>query len=554
MSWLAWLWRPKPSTADAIVYRDGDQAVAVDRWGRLIEASTDHAGVIQAAIDYLDGGGVLAVIADKLVFEGPVTVDKDGIRIVGNGTEISNPIPTDIRWNHKGHFVLQASNIELGGFKFKLVGTQEATDPSAISIYGGDNIEISNIEVYEDSDNPSGAFGGAILLDGERGVSPMRNVRIHDSYFHDLTVMNKVFNIYPRYGRVVEGVSITRNKFKDVFGVAVFLNAYDYLRRVRVIDNEFIDIIGSSTTYASMVRGASTYIEDVIIRGNLYYNTRSNQKLMAIEAKKGYNWIIEDNILIATGSGTNGPCFAPGDTSYPIRRLIIRNNIVVSDWANGIGFNAFWDPDSMQHVLVEGNIIYGAPFITTGYGEFYDVRIRGNLVINSAHSGMPYAIFTGVPLSGYGKQVVIEDNTIIDDRDSPYLTTFIRLSGGFDFSDYIVRNNRVYVPNGSVSFESYQDGTEVPPKYIDIIIEDINGKKYTRSGGKAVFSGDGSTTQFSIAHGLVSAPSKVVVTPCSADASGSFYVTADDTYIYVNYSSAPPSGTDNVCLHWHAEV
>ena len=76
----------------------------------------------------------------------------------------------------------------------------------------------------------------------------------------------------------------------------------------------------------------------------------------------------------------------------------------------------------------------------------------------------------------------------------------------------------------------------------------------TENSGKATFSGDGTTTTFTIAHGLVSTPSSVRVTPCSADASGDFYVTADATNITVTYGTAPPSGTDNVCLYWEAEV
>ncbi|WP_290725705.1 hypothetical protein [Archaeoglobus sp.] len=76
----------------------------------------------------------------------------------------------------------------------------------------------------------------------------------------------------------------------------------------------------------------------------------------------------------------------------------------------------------------------------------------------------------------------------------------------------------------------------------------------TENSGTATFSGDGSKTQFSIAHSLVSTPSKVLVTPMTADAAGDFYVTADDTYIYINYSSAPASGTDNVKVSWYAEV
>ena len=83
----------------------------------------------------------------------------------------------------------------------------------------------------------------------------------------------------------------------------------------------------------------------------------------------------------------------------------------------------------------------------------------------------------------------------------------------------------------------------------------INPYDYiTQNGGTATFNGDGTTTSFNISHGLVSTPSTYVVSPASADAKGEFYVTADSTYITVNYTSAPPSGTDNVKLTWYAEV
>lgn len=79
------------------------------------------------------------------------------------------------------------------------------------------------------------------------------------------------------------------------------------------------------------------------------------------------------------------------------------------------------------------------------------------------------------------------------------------------------------------------------------------GTKF-RNSGTATFSGDGATTQFTIAHGLVSTPSNVQITPMSSDASGSFYVTVDATNIYVHYITAPASGTNNVVLSWYAEV
>lgn len=108
----------------------------------------------------------------------------------------------------------------------------------------------------------------------------------------------------------------------------------------------------------------------------------------------------------------------------------------------------------------------------------------------------------------------------------------------------------------------YTDIRTYIPQYNQIKIYDTHaidtiGAVYeiaTRNSGTATFSGDGLTTQFAIPHRLVSTPSKVLVTPMSADASGDFYVTVDATNIYVNYKTAPPVGTNNIVLSWYAEV
>jgi len=72
--------------------------------------------------------------------------------------------------------------------------------------------------------------------------------------------------------------------------------------------------------------------------------------------------------------------------------------------------------------------------------------------------------------------------------------------------------------------------------------------------GTATFSGDGTTTQFAIEHGLVSTPRIKIVWKEVSGLPDIDYVTADDTYIYVNFVSAPPNGTDNVVLGWYARV
>ena len=111
----------------------------------------------------------------------------------------------------------------------------------------------------------------------------------------------------------------------------------------------------------------------------------------------------------------------------------------------------------------------------------------------------------------------------------------------------IVTNNYVH--------DSVFTGTQLYLNYAQIQGSNVRViTPFSVRSGKATFSGDGSTTQFKISHGLIATPSKILVTPGSNDARGAFHVTADATYIYVNYATAPPTGTNNVVLYWYAEV
>jgi len=131
---------------------------------------------------------------------------------------------------------------------------------------------------------------------------------------------------------------------------------------------------------------------------------------------------------------------------------------------------------------------------------------------------------------------------------------FYSFNGNSRYSTcYIHKTNgrQVYFENCCFLETDYCSLTDYLPA---TLLRDCIGEYLDRNSDTATFSGDGTTTQFSIAHGLVSAPQKVLVTPMTADAASDFYVTADDTNIYINYKSAPPSGTDNLKLSWYAEV
>mgnify|MGYP000182653612 FL=1 len=140
--------------------------------------------------------------------------------------------------------------------------------------------------------------------------------------------------------------------------------------------------------------------------------------------------------------------------------------------------------------------------------------------------------------TNYLRNVLIQGNTI--DVMGGYTAPYILTEYG-NIENAVFKNNAIYG-----DFTNFSDG-------VNVIVKNNIGYT-TENSGTATFSGDGTTTQFSIAHGLVSTPSKVLVTPMTADAASDFYVTADDTNIYINYKSAPPSGTDNLKFSWYAEV
>ena len=77
---------------------------------------------------------------------------------------------------------------------------------------------------------------------------------------------------------------------------------------------------------------------------------------------------------------------------------------------------------------------------------------------------------------------------------------------------------------------------------------------YSENGGPAIFSGDGSTTTFSIPHSLVQTPITYYVQKATSGLPDIDYVEADGTNLTVHFKSAPASGTDNVKLRWYASI
>lgn len=102
-------------------------------------------------------------------------------------------------------------------------------------------------------------------------------------------------------------------------------------------------------------------------------------------------------------------------------------------------------------------------------------------------------------------------------------------------------------PDGAVVVEDNEDDTA----NVFVRVNDGTWLNVSKtSGGQDTQSGDGSTTAFTISHGLPVAPDAVVVTAGSADADGDFFVTSDADDITITYGTAPTSDTDNLTWNW----
>jgi len=199
---------------------------------------------------------------------------------------------------------------------------------------------------------------------------------------------------------------------------------------------------------------------------------------------------------------------------------VINNNIVENSEYNGVEIY------TSGNVWITNNHFENNPFRTGVTG--YDLVIQGEPTLNR------YANAIHIRENMFGSRNAVA-NIYLN-----YASRIIIIGNGFVYTP----QNNIYAENNT-----YYLWIE---RNIFSTQNTIQGTLY-KNIGKATFSGDGATTQFKIAHGLGSLPTLVVVTPASSDAKGNFYVTVDNTYIYVNYSTAPPAGTNNIQLYWYAQ-
>lgn len=194
--------------------------------------------------------------------------------------------------------------------------------------------------------------------------------------------------------------------------------------------------------------------------------------------------------------------------------------------------------------IIIGNDINGIRPIVSGI-QFSDDGcddniIDGNIIVDPAY---PYNGYNGWGIYVKGNNNVIKNNKLfVTDTSTIRPEAFIEENG----------SGNVITGNILQSGVNYRRGAIL--RYGTNTIVKNNIGYITENSGTAIFSGDGSQTVFTIAHGLAGTPKSWHVDAASADAMGAKYVTADATNLTVTFATAPPAGTDNVVLVWSAEM
>lgn len=338
------------------------------------------------------------------------------------------------------------------------------------------------------------AFSSDVPNDSGRSYA-RRNVRICGFDLDGNKANNSTSGLYKQKGELV-GVSIYANFCRDFAAPA--LNKNGITGHVwMVFSNKFVGPGDNAVRLAGT--GFNWVVGPQDLGGGITTDTT------------GENWIINNSIFDAPNNGVKAS-----------QRDFICNNLVIDNQKRGIQLV------DVDRVLVKNNRIMNNSLESDG--TYSGIQLLGNnssvsncvLEGNICYNRDPSLNGSGEGLQSHGINL---DGAV----------EYTRIEGGN------LRENE----NGEIKKSSGYSPT-------DVRITDVTGYR-TYNGSTETQSGDGSTTQFSWEHFLADLPDSVSVEAMRTDATGAYEVSFNSSTITVTYSSAPPSGTDNLKWTWTAD-
>ena len=450
--------------------------------------------------------------------------------------------------------IIYAKNGKTGEVEFK--GT-DATSVIQNTLNNGNYIHIKGGEydiktpiLVQDKGNVIiEGDGWNTVLNQKNDNNCIRFVGVENSVIRDIfidaqyttnTTNNEVIEIARSEHVLIDHIKLF--KAPD-FGIFIYAPATGDTIDVTV-QNSYLTGVGNSDVIGGGVAiGATTEISDITIQNNYIVQGYGGSGTygQAISLNKVRKVQIVHN-------KTKGGISYSGESS-PNEYSIIANNLVEPAENNVTPrIEVTTGDNGLNYVTISDNTVINGKINVIGTTVY---ALRVNLIGNQINAtGLPEAIYITKLSLG-----TIVANTTQGATYSVLLDSSSKISvlGNIFLSSQYA----VYEQNGSfgnkVAFNILNNVTS------GIYLTGTDSKMYqnygwkTENDGTTTFTGDGTTTTFSTAHGLVAQPSKYFMQALNDLAKNYSTFSADATYLYVNFSTAPPSGS-TLNYYWYAEV
>jgi hypothetical protein len=498
-----------------LIEERGNLIVAQDSSGRIRFSGSDACTVIQSAINALTSGGKIFIKAGTYTVTTWIDLgNKSNIVLQGEGdcTKLVKPLGYVKAETYYGRvlYLANADGITIKDIYIESTSAgADGSDNAIVNMYNANNCTFENVTLKQ-RDDGSGGTRGIDAVTGNNNV--FVNCRLlgsgaadHGNWGMGLGgLFNKVLGCYFEgwgHNAIMNGPNrgiIANCVFKRFYDDCIDLNGiYEVAIVGNVCRKEKVDQVGFFVSLADSCH-------DIVIADNVIQGINHG-----VGVFNSYDVVIAGNRFIDPAVAASKLVYVTGASDG----ILVANNYAVAQYLVHLDFTS--QTVLGKKVLIMDNNLYGdlSPAYIAYINNAVGVIVRDNFGSIYGYDAGPY-----ITEAGSSNRNVIEGN---EGHSWQYPDRSFKLNIQKVGANTVVKGNRGYT---------------------------------TENSGIATFSGNGTTTTFTFAHGLAGTPKMAVVTAGSSDAKGDFYVTYDATNITVTYATAPPSGTNNVVLNWYAEM
>jgi len=497
-------------TASYVIWTDGTNVYARNgKTGAIEFSGSDAAAVIQSAINALTGGGKIFIKAGTYTVITWIDLgNKINIVLQGEGdcTKLVKPLGYVKAETYYGRvlYLAYADGITIKDIYIESTSAgADGSNNAIVDMFNANNCTFENVTLKQ-RDDGSGGTRGIDAVTGNNNV--FVNCRLlgsgaanHGNWGMGLGgLFNKVLGCYFEgwgHNAIMNGPNrgiIANCVFKSFYDDCIDLNGiYEVAIVGNVCRKEKVDRVGDFVSLADSCH-------DIVIADNVIQGI--NHGVGVIDS---YDIVIVGNRFLDPAISTSKFVIISGSSDG----VLVANNYVVAEYLVSIEFSS--QTILAEKVLIVDNNLYGklSPAYIAYINNAVGVIVRDNFGSIYGYDEGPY-----ITEAGASDRNVIEGN---EGHSWQYPNRPFKLNIQKVGANTVVKGNRGYTTENS--------------------------------GTATILAG---TTSVTVAHGLATTPSKVIVTPRANI--GNVWVSArNSTHITISCSTAPTADT---IVDWYAEV